>query len=109
MQRAQTARDTHVGELLKQAGVLGVGLTSSVDAPGEAALMIYVARGQSEEAIPSLIDGVRTRIRPTSRFTAGRRTGEEETAGCKVPVNMKMVRGGREFSGQFPEMRDELR
>jgi hypothetical protein len=109
MQRAQTVRDTHVGELLKQAGVLGVGLTSSVDAPGEAALMIYVARGQSEEAIPSLIDGVRTRIRLTSRFTAGRRPGEEESAGCKVPVSRKVLRGRQEFSGKFPEMRDELR
>jgi hypothetical protein len=110
MKRAQGVRDAHVDELLKQPGVLGVGLTSSVDSPGEAALMIYVARGQSEDAIPATIDGVRTRIRQTSRFTTGKRPGEEDGTGCKVPANMRMVSGRREFSlGKVPEIRRELR
>jgi hypothetical protein len=73
-------------------------------------LMIYVARGQSEDAIPATIDGVRTRIRQTSRFTTGKRPGEEDAAGCKVPANMRMVSGEREFSlGKVPEIRRELR
>lgn len=109
-QRAQTVRDAHVNELLKQPGVLGVGLTSSVDAPGESAVMIYVARGQSEEAIPATIDGVRTRIRQSSRFTSGRRPGEEIGAGCKVPVAKKAGSVGEEFfKGKVPEIRRELR
>ena len=40
--RAKTVHSAHVTELLKQPGILGVGITSSVDAPGEAALLIYV-------------------------------------------------------------------
>ena len=109
-QRAQSVRDAHVNDLLKQPGVLGVGLTSSVDAPGEAALMIYVARGQSEEAIPAAIDGVRTRIRQSSRFTSGRRPGEEASAGCKVPAGKKPVSVGENFfKGKVPEIGRELR
>ncbi|MDP9147779.1 MAG: S1 family peptidase, partial [Acidobacteriota bacterium] len=109
-QRAQSVRDAHVNDLLKQPGVLGVGLTSSLDAPGEAAVMIYVARGQSEEGIPASIDGVRTRIRQSSRFTSGRRPGEEASAGCRVPVGKKAESMGEKFfKGKVPEIRRELR
>ena len=71
-------------ELMKQPGVQGVGITSSADAPGEAALMIYLIRGEKRDVIPAVMDGLRTRIRETSRFTAGGR-GEETVQGCKVP------------------------
>jgi hypothetical protein len=83
--RAKTVHTAHVTDLLKQAGILGVGITSSVDAPGEAALLIYVLRGAPQDNIPAEIDGLRTRVRETSPFTTGRR-GNEPARSCKVPV-----------------------
>jgi hypothetical protein len=85
LQRAQKVHAAHASELLKQPEVLGVGITSSVNAPGEAALLIYVQRGASFENIPAEIDGLRTRIRESSPFTSGRRNGEP-VPGCRVPV-----------------------
>jgi hypothetical protein len=85
MQAALTVHAAHVNDLMKQPGVQGVGITSSADAPGEAALMIYLIRGQQHNAIPALIDGLRTRVRVSSRFTAGRRS-EEPVRGCQLPL-----------------------
>ena len=85
MERAKAVHAAHADELMKEPGVQGVGITSSADAPGEAALMIYLIRGEKHNAIPSVIDGLRTRVRETSRFTAGRR-GQEPELGCKVPA-----------------------
>lgn len=83
--RAKSVHAAHVADLMKQPGVQGVGITSSADAPGEAALMIFVVRGVPRNPIPVTIDGLRTRVRESSRFTAGRRDGEVAT-GCKVPL-----------------------
>jgi hypothetical protein len=88
--RAKTVHTAHVTELLKQAGILGVGITSSVDAPGEAALLIYVQRGASQDNIPAEIDGLRTRVRETSPFTTGRR-GNEPARSCKMPVAKSLL------------------
>lgn len=82
--RAKSVHTAHVSELMKQPGVQGVGITSSADAPGEAALMIFVVRGVARNPIPVLIDGLRTRVRESSRFTAGQR-GNEIISGCRVP------------------------
>jgi hypothetical protein len=85
-----------VKELMKQPGVQGVGITSSVDAPGEAALMIYLVRGEKHNAIPVEIEGLRTRVRETSRFTAGRRN-QKPVEGCRVTMeratDFKMLPG----------------
>jgi hypothetical protein len=83
VERAKVVHSAHVDELMMQPGVQGVGITSSADALGEAALMIYLIRGENHNAIPAVIDGVRTRVRETSRFTAGRR-GQEPEQGCRV-------------------------
>ena len=56
--------------LMARRGIQGVGVTSSLDAPGEAALMIFVVRGEARDPVPTVIDGVRTRLRETSRFRA---------------------------------------
>jgi len=90
LDRARGVHAAHVEELMQQPGVEGVGITSSADAPGEAALMIYLVRGEKHNAIPAAIDGLRTRVRETSRFTAGRR-GEQQPQGCKVPVKQTEV------------------
>jgi hypothetical protein len=71
LQRARAVHAAHSSEQLNQPGVQGVGISSSVDAPGEAALMIFAVRGASHNPFPPVIDGVRTRIRESSRFKAG--------------------------------------
>jgi hypothetical protein len=85
LERAKVVHSAHVDELMKLPGVQGVGITSSADAPGEAALMIYLIRGAKHNPIPAVVDGLRTRVRETSRFTAGRR-GQEPEQGCKVQM-----------------------
>jgi hypothetical protein len=83
-QRAKVVQAAYGEEWTKQAGVQGVGITSSVDAPGEAALMIFVIRGAQHAAIPAVIDGLRTRVRESSRFRAGL-WGNEPRRACRVP------------------------
>jgi len=85
LERAKVVHAAHVNELLKQQGIQGVGITSSADSPGEAALMIFVIRNASHAPIPAVIDGLRTRVRESSRFSAGKR-GEEPVRGCSVPA-----------------------
>jgi hypothetical protein len=84
VRRAKVVHEAHVDELMKMDGVQGVGITSSVDSPGEAALMIFLIRGVAHLAIPPLIDGLRTRVRESTRFRAG--FGESQPkGGCSVP------------------------
>jgi hypothetical protein len=71
MARAKPVHAAHAQELMSQPGVQGVGITSSLDAPGEAALMIFLVRGAAHNPIPAVIDGLRTRVRESSRFKAG--------------------------------------
>jgi hypothetical protein len=99
LERAKLVHAARADEWMKQPGVQGVGITSSADSPGEAALMLYLIRGEKHDAIPAMIDGVRTRVRETSRFTAGRR-GQEPEQGCKVPA---------EKAATIKALRDEIR
>jgi hypothetical protein len=87
LERAEAVNKARAGELMKQPGVQGVGVTSSANAPGEGALMIFVIRGVPRNPIPVTIDGLRTRIRESSRFTAGHRGNQAIPAGCRVPPN----------------------
>jgi hypothetical protein len=84
LERAKLVHTAQVNNLMKQPGVQGVGITSSADAPGEAALMIYLVRGQLHNPIPAVIDGLRTRVRESSRFTAGG-WGQGKIPGCRLP------------------------
>jgi hypothetical protein len=70
VERAKSVQSVREGALMKRRGVQGVGVTSSVDSPGEAALMIFVLRGTERDSIPPVIDGLRTRFRETGRFRA---------------------------------------
>jgi hypothetical protein len=88
--RAKVVHEKHVDELMKMNGVQGVGITSSVDSPGEAALMIFLIRGMADPLIPPVIDGLRTRLRESSRFRAG--FGDAQPHGtCSVPVPKKRL------------------
>ena len=86
MTRASAVKTAHAKEMMKLAGVQGVGVTSSIDAPGEAALMIFVIRGVEHAPIPPVIDGLRTRVRESSRFRAGNAGVEPRRAVCRVPA-----------------------
>jgi hypothetical protein len=81
--RAKIVHAAHLAELLKQPGVQAVGISSSADSAGEAALLIYFLRGVEHGAIPQVIDGLRTRVREGGPFRAdygGARRG------CPVPA-----------------------
>jgi hypothetical protein len=94
--RAKTAHTAHVDEWMKQPGVQGFGVTSSADSSGEAALMIFLIRGAAHNAIPAMIDGVRTRVRESSRFHAGL-DGLRPGGGCSVraPKNTETGAGSK--------------
>jgi hypothetical protein len=82
--RARVVHEAHTQEQMSQPGVQGVGISSSLDAPGEAALMIFLVRGAAHNAIPPMVDGLRTRVRESSRFHAG--TGDSASHGaCPMP------------------------
>jgi hypothetical protein len=86
--RAKTVHTARVEELMKKPGVQGVGIGSSVDAPGEAALVLFLIRGEAHDAIPPVIDGLRTRIRESSRFRAGFGDAQPQR-GCSIPAARK--------------------
>jgi hypothetical protein len=71
MANAKAVHAAHVDEWMKKPEVQGFGITSSGDAPGEAALMILLIRGVARDPIPPVIDGIRTRVRESSPFRAG--------------------------------------
>jgi hypothetical protein len=89
--RAKVVHAAHVDELMSQPGVQGVGISSSLDAPGEAALMIILVRGVAHNPIPPVIDGLRTRVRESSRFVAG--SGDTRSSGaCSAPATKTLLR-----------------
>jgi hypothetical protein len=89
MSRARVVHTAHAGDLMQQPGVQGVGITSSVDSPGEAALMIFLIRGAAHDPIPPVIDGLRTRVRESSRFQAGY-GGAAAPRTCSLPASKTM-------------------
>jgi hypothetical protein len=91
MARAKVVHTAHVEALMKLAGVQGVGIGSSVDSPGEAALMIFTIRGVPQDPIPTVIDGLRTRVRESSRFRAGS-VGSEVQRACKLPPAKQLLK-----------------
>ena len=86
--RAKIVHAAHSDEWMKKAGVQGVGIGSSADAPGEAALVIFLIRGVAHEPIPPVIDGLRTRVRESSRFRAGFGDAPAKS-GCSMPAARK--------------------
>jgi hypothetical protein len=83
MARAKVVHTAHADALMKQQGVQGVGIGSSADSPGEAALVIFTIRGVPQAPIPPVIDGLRTRVHESSRFRAIT-TGAEVQRACRV-------------------------
>ena len=70
VERAAAVHRARAEGLMRQRGVQGVGISSSADAPGEAAVIVFVIKGVPRDPIPPVLDGVRTRVRETGRFRA---------------------------------------
>jgi len=83
--RAKIVHAAHADELMKKAGVQGMGIGSSADAPSEAALVIFLIRGVPHDPIPPVIDGLRTRVRESSPFRAGFNDAQTHR-GCPMPA-----------------------
>ncbi len=99
---AKVVHTAHVEELLKRPGVQGVGITSSVDSPGEAALMIALIRGVAHDPIPPVIDGLRTRVRESSRFRAGFGDALPHRA-CSLPITKNGKGAGATAASATPQ------
>jgi len=97
VERVKAVQTANQAELLKLAGVQGVGITSSVDSPGEGALLIYFLRGVEHAVIPPVIDGVRTRVREGNQFRADY-GGARRRQGCPVPPAGKAQTAARRSS-----------
>jgi hypothetical protein len=67
IERATQVKTQHSAELMADPKVYGVGVGSSKDSPGEAAIVVYIDRN-STVAVPAEIDGTRTRIVRTDPF-----------------------------------------
>jgi hypothetical protein len=67
---AAAIKEKHVAELFGQTGVQGVGVGVSDDNSAEVALVIYVDITQPRAEIPTLIEGLRTKIIEGDRFRA---------------------------------------
>ena len=65
IERAQRALNAARELVDPSAGILGVAAGKSSDSPGEAAVIVYVAEGQTPE-IPAAVAGVRTVVVPTN-------------------------------------------
>jgi hypothetical protein len=87
--QTKSIKEQHVTELMSDPAVIGVGVSASLDSPGDPALMIYVLKGKAHQAIPASIDGVRTRIKETSPFRANvaHPLQSPVAAGCPVRKN----------------------
>ena len=62
LQNATSVRDAYGPELMGHPEVQAVGVGASYDNPSEAAIIFFVATGQSHSNLPLQVDGIRTRI-----------------------------------------------
>jgi hypothetical protein len=82
--KASAAKEAHVAELMSHDSVQGVGVSASLDSPTEAAVIIYVLKGQPHDFVATTLDGVRTRIKYTTPFKAGV-SRPVKAAACSIP------------------------
>jgi len=86
--QTKSIKEQHAADLMSDPAIIGVGVSASLDSPGDPALMIYVLKGKAHGAIPATIDGVRTRVKETGPFRANvahSRTSTTTATGCHVP------------------------
>ena len=86
--QTKSIKEQHAADLMSDPAVIGVGVSASLDSPGDPALIVYVLKGKAHGAIPATIDGVRTRIKETGPFRANVAHPLKSittAAGCRVP------------------------
>jgi hypothetical protein len=93
--RAKIIHAANAAILLKKDGVQGVGISPSLDSSGEAALMVFVVRGAAHDAIPAIIQGVRTRVKESSRFRANY-GGSAIPRSCRLPYKPSTKQAARQ-------------
>ncbi len=67
---ASAVKGRHVGQLMSDDAVLGVGVGASEDDPSEAAIVLYLEQGRSHRPLPAKLDGVRVQVVLTDRIVA---------------------------------------
>jgi hypothetical protein len=80
--RGNRAKANHGARLMGDPSVLGVGVGEDPARPGQAALIVYVSRGQSRAAIAREFDGVRSHVVETDPIVAFG-WNQSEGAGCR--------------------------
>jgi len=70
LQAALSAKSAHEQQLLSEDAIIGVGVGTSSENPGEAVVLIYVEQGRLAGEIPETLDGVRTEVIRTEAFRA---------------------------------------
>ncbi len=71
IQSAIAIKERHAAQLMRNPAVRGVGVSASLDNPGDAVLILYMLLGHVPTSLPIVIDGLRTRIKETPGFRAG--------------------------------------
>jgi hypothetical protein len=89
LMKAAQAKAQHSRQLMSSPDVFGVGIGSSQDSPGEAAIVIYVDRNSSVQ-LPAEIDGKRTRIVRTDAFRTSD-WGKEAQRSCSRTVGVPVA------------------
>ncbi|MBI4242206.1 MAG: hypothetical protein HY613_10845 [Candidatus Rokubacteria bacterium] len=68
---ARTIKERHVGRLMSDPAILGVGVGTSDRNPNEAVIVVYLERGRRiDRAIPTELDGVRVKMILTDAIVA---------------------------------------
>jgi hypothetical protein len=68
--RGNRAKANHGARLMSDPSVLGVGVGEDPALPGQAALIVYVSRGQARAALARELDGVPTHVVETDPVVA---------------------------------------
>jgi hypothetical protein len=87
--KAAQVKAQHSPQLMSSPDVFGVGMGSSQDSPGEAAIVIFVDRNSSIQ-LPAEIDGTRTRIVRTDAFRTSN-WGKEAQRSCSRTANVPVA------------------
>lgn len=63
-------KQAHRDAVMSSRGIQGIAVGQSDDNPAEPAILIYTIKGVPHDPIPAVIDGVRTKVIESTRFTA---------------------------------------
>jgi hypothetical protein len=90
VQSAIAIKEKRAPQLITDPVIQGVGVSASLDGPGDAAVILYIVKGKSHKQIPVTIDGLRTRIKETTGFYA--EISNNGTArGCSAPPRVQRL------------------